>query len=180
MSILHRATLVPSKLDVIDAWLTKQPWATSTGTLERVGTYRFDDPAGEVGIEGCILGRGDAVYHLVVTYRSAPLHGVAEIGTLHHSVLGQRWVYDGNDDPVALAVMTDAVLGKLAQEQLEVFDGETRVETKESEIGVQSIVEDGAAAGELVMPYVIGSEPVGAARLVASWGERSATVAVVV
>lgn len=181
MSILHRATLVPSKLDVIDAWLSRQPWGLGVGTLERIGTYRFDDPAGEVGIEGFLLGRGDATYHLVVTYRAEPVDGLTEIGTLHHSVLGPRWVYDGTQDPVAVAVMTEAVLGERAQEKLEVFDGEARVEVKESEIGVRSVI-DGAAPTRgrtLVMPYVVGSEPAGAARLVATWGDRSATVAVV-
>ena len=39
-----------------------------------------------------------------VTYRDAPLPGADAwlIGTMDHSVLGKRWVYDGVGDPVYL------------------------------------------------------------------------------
>ncbi|TIH34851.1 maltokinase N-terminal cap-like domain-containing protein [Subtercola vilae] len=56
-----------------------------------------------MGIETVIVRAGGGpVMQIPVTYRSAPL-GDAErwfIGTMQHSVLGTRWVYDGLGDPV--------------------------------------------------------------------------------
>lgn len=103
MAIIHRATLVPTKVELIAAWLPAQPWFDGpAGEVHPVGAYRFDDPEGEVGIESHLVQVGDRLLHVPLTYRGAPLAEAEEwlVGTTEHSVLGTRWVYDGPGDPV--------------------------------------------------------------------------------
>ena len=70
---------------------------------------RVDDPAGQVGVETILVvdeaGAAPVVYQVPLTYRAAPLDGAqsALVGTMEHSVLGRRWVYDGPHDPVYAA-----------------------------------------------------------------------------
>ena len=101
MALIHQAELRPSKQELIAQWLPSQPWflGGDTATLARIGSYRFDDPDGEVGMETFLMNLGETVYHLPLTYRGEPLDCAEEwlVGTMHHSVLGQRWVYDGGD-----------------------------------------------------------------------------------
>ena len=112
MGIVHRATLSPSKQQLVEAWLPSRSWADGHRIAGKVAEYRFDDPAGEVGVE-TILWRTDdgAVLQTPLTYRAAPLAGAEQhlIGTGDHSVLGQRWVYDGCGDPVWAATLVAAV-----------------------------------------------------------------------
>ena len=112
MGIVHRATLSPSKQQLVEAWLPSRSWADGHRIAGKVAEYRFDDPAGEVGVE-TILWRTDdgAVLQTPLTYRAAPLAGAEQhlIGTSDHSVLGQRWVYDGCGDPVWAATLVAAV-----------------------------------------------------------------------
>jgi hypothetical protein len=54
MAILHRASVTPSKRELAEAWLDEQPWAVDGG-VEMLGSYRFDDPAGEVGVEAMLV-----------------------------------------------------------------------------------------------------------------------------
>ncbi|MBA3782322.1 MAG: hypothetical protein H0X12_10795 [Nocardioides sp.] len=113
MALLHQATLTPSKRELMDGWLPSRSWFPGTADLEPIGAYRFDDPAGEVGIEGFLLGgRDGTVLHLPLTYRGAPLDGAEEflVGTTEHSVLGKRWVYDACGDPVFARALSAAVL----------------------------------------------------------------------
>jgi hypothetical protein len=108
MAILHHATLVPSKLELVAAWLPAQPWfpGGDAAALERVAAFRFDDPDGEVGIE-TLLVRTPAgpLLQVPLTYRGAPLEGAdaSLVGTMEHSALGPRWVYDAVGDPVYVA-----------------------------------------------------------------------------
>jgi hypothetical protein len=51
MAIIYKATLNPSKLNLLNAWMPSRPWFTGVADAQRVGAYRFDDPAGEVGLE---------------------------------------------------------------------------------------------------------------------------------
>ncbi len=44
MALLHRASIVPTKLEAINAWLPQQPWALDAGEVETLGAFRFDDP----------------------------------------------------------------------------------------------------------------------------------------
>ncbi|MBA8794291.1 uncharacterized protein (TIGR00369 family) [Friedmanniella endophytica] len=134
MAQIHRATLDPGKLDLVEAWLSRQPWATLAGELTRVGAYRFDDPAGEVGVETFLVRSGDVVLQVPMTFRGAPLDGAEAflMGTTEHSVLGTRWVYDGCGDPVWAATLTAAIRdgGRQAEELVETPDGpEARVPT---------------------------------------------------
>ncbi|MHA7306090.1 maltokinase N-terminal cap-like domain-containing protein [Arthrobacter sp. TMN-49] len=80
--------------------------------LARLGSFRFDDPAGEVGIETQLVGAGHRVYQVPLTYRGAPLAGAEAflMGTMEHSVLGHRWVYDATGDPVYVAELAVAQL----------------------------------------------------------------------
>src|SRR5690554_2036771 len=114
MAILHRAQLTPSKLELIAPWLEKQDWAQpSEGEPERVATYRFDDPEGEVGVETFILKTSSGTeLHAPFTYRGAPLPGAEQhlIGTMDHSVLGPRWMYDATGDPVYAQTLATTIL----------------------------------------------------------------------
>ncbi|MBB5787494.1 CG0192-related protein [Jiangella mangrovi] len=128
MALIHRATLQPTKLELLAAWLPSQAWAAGTGAVQPVGAYRFDDPAGEVGLEAHLVHAADGtVLHVPLTYRGAPLAGAddALAGTMEHSVLGRRWVYDGCADPVWVAALARAVLAGTPQaEELVDVDGE--------------------------------------------------------
>lgn len=120
MSIIHKTTLTPTKLELLTAWLPAQPWyvvARRPPELTKVGGFRLDDPAGEVGIEFMVVGddaAGTAVFYQVpMTYRGEPLAGAddALIGTTEHGVLGRRWVYDGVRDPVLIAQLVACIQG---------------------------------------------------------------------
>ncbi|MEV0091901.1 1,4-alpha-glucan branching protein [Streptomyces sp. NPDC050738] len=126
MAVVHRTTLTPTKLELLAAWLPAQDWylggAGGGPQLSKVGGFRLDDPAGEVGIEfmavGDVSGDQPVTYHMPLTYRAAPLDGAegALIGTMEHGVLGKRWAYDGTLDPVLLAQL-DALLAGKAEPQ---------------------------------------------------------------
>jgi hypothetical protein len=131
MALLHRATLHPTKLELLAAWLPTRSWYRQpSGEVERVAAFRFDDPAGAVGVETMLVrGEGGPVFQVPLTYRDAPLDSGEEflVGTTEHSVLGRRWVYDACGDPVYVAAVADAIFGRVAQaeEYLEV-DGELK------------------------------------------------------
>src|SRR5690349_5305355 len=114
MALIHKATLSPTKVELLAGWLPGRDWHTGpTGEVRRVAGYRFDAPAGAVGIETMLVQVGDGPVHQVpLTYRDAPLDGADEwlIGTSEHSVLGKRWVYDAFGDPVYAAALAHAIL----------------------------------------------------------------------
>jgi hypothetical protein len=128
MATIHHTTLAPTKLELLTGWLPTQPWyreGTTAPQLSRAGGFRLDDPAGEVGIELMVVtdaaGEGTA-YFAPLTYRGTPLEEAADglIGTLEHGVLGTRWVYDAEHDPVARAQLLAFVTGAVeAQHQSE-------------------------------------------------------------
>ncbi|HEV7948497.1 MAG TPA: hypothetical protein VGP24_01895, partial [Glaciihabitans sp.] len=108
MAILHPATVTPTKLELTSGWAPAQSWFVGDRTAELtvVGSFRFDDRDGEVGIETLLVRAGtDAVMQIPLTYRGAPLLGGERwlIGTMDHSVLGPRWVYDAVGDPAYIA-----------------------------------------------------------------------------
>ncbi|MGH3742660.1 MAG: maltokinase N-terminal cap-like domain-containing protein, partial [Micromonosporaceae bacterium] len=61
MALLHRATLHPTKLELLAGWLPGRRWFRGEAASEvvRVASYRFDDPAGEVGIETMLVRAAD-------------------------------------------------------------------------------------------------------------------------
>ena len=121
MAIIHKTTLIPSKLELLTAWLPAQPWYLDRGRapeLAKAGGFRLDDPAGEVGIEFMVVtdGQGDeaAAYLVPMTYRASALPGAdnALIGTTEHGVLGHRWIYDGTHDPVLVTELVALIQGE--------------------------------------------------------------------
>lgn len=100
---IYDATLTPGKMDLLQAWVPGQPWFDGDAdALEQITSYRLVDPDGAVGVECFLLSDGARTIHVPVTYRGEelPEAGDALVGTLDHSVLGPRWVYDAEHDPV--------------------------------------------------------------------------------
>lgn len=116
--------------ELLEEWLPAHEWfpADAVGPVRRVGSYRFDDPQGEVGLDGVVLGVGDATLHVPLTYRGRPLDGADAhlVGTAQHSVLGERWIYDAVGDPAFRAEATRVILtaGSQADLLLDTGDGD--------------------------------------------------------
>ncbi len=125
MAVIHRAQIAPNKAELIADWLPSRAWSNGAAApLEMLGAYRFDDPAGEVGIETHLVRTGEgAVLQIPLTYRGAPLAGGERhlVGTMEHTHLGRRWVYDGCGDPVYAAVLAAVIRtgGREAEEWVE-------------------------------------------------------------
>jgi hypothetical protein len=108
MAVLHHATITPSKAEIVAGWLPSRPWGPpSADPIGIVGSFRFDDPEGRVGLETHLVTAGDVLFQVPLTYRDAPLAGAEDalITTTEHSVLGTRWVYDGLGDPVYVLML---------------------------------------------------------------------------
>lgn len=122
MALVHQATLTPSKLELLGEWLPSRPWFRNGGELTRLGSYRFDDPAGEVGIEIMLVESGSVLFQIPLAYRAAELPGADHylLGTMQHSVLGQRWIYDGCGDPVIVRALATAILTGGSEAMVEV------------------------------------------------------------
>src|ERR1041385_484635 len=112
MALFHRATITPTKAELIASWAPTQSWGpTDADPIAVIGSFRFDDPDGRVGMETHIVTAGDALLQVPLTYRDEPLDGGEDafITEMEHSVLGTRWVYDGLRDPryvIMLAAVT--------------------------------------------------------------------------
>jgi hypothetical protein len=149
MALLHQADLQPTKLELLAVWLPTRSWyqGPATPDLKRAAAYRFDDPAGEVGIETILVqADGGPVYQVPLTYRGAPLDGADRwlIGTTEHSVLGRRWVYDATGDPVYARTLASTIL--TGGEQAEEFvDKGGRLERREP---IMSVRGSGSHAGD--------------------------------
>ncbi|HMK10953.1 MAG TPA: hypothetical protein VK461_05205 [Acidimicrobiales bacterium] len=113
MALFHRATLTPTKGDLIAEWAPRQRWAPpDTTSLEVIGAFRLDDPDGRVGMEIHIADAGGTLLHVPLTYRDEPLEGAddALITEMQHSVLGTRWVYDGLRDPLLVTMLAGVTM----------------------------------------------------------------------
>ncbi len=117
----HDATLTPTKTALVEGWMGRQRWYAAKGRaprVRRIASFRFDDPAGRVGVEVLLVaddsGPAPVLYQVPLTYRDAPLEGAerALVGTMEHSVLGRRWVYDGPHDPVFAAQLLACIEGR--------------------------------------------------------------------
>ncbi|GAA0565680.1 hypothetical protein GCM10010172_56580 [Paractinoplanes ferrugineus] len=133
MATIHRATLNPTKLELLTAWLPARHWypADDVKDLQRIGACRLDDPAGEVGIELLVVrAEHGPLVHVPLTYRAAELEGadLHLVGTTEHSVLGTRYVYDAVIDPVFVEAVTAVIRtgGQQAEEFVETADGPER------------------------------------------------------
>ncbi|GAA3683371.1 hypothetical protein GCM10022237_47560 [Nocardioides ginsengisoli] len=177
MAIVHRATLTPSKQELLTAWLPTQDWA-GPGEVEILGAYRYDDPEGEVGVEAFIVRLGERLLHVPVTYRGAPYDDADLIGTLEHSVLGHRWAYDGTTDAVALGCFARALAGEQEQAQVELWDDEQRVHHLPLSVTVALEGEPGEGKFRILHEIVAAVDAGGAARIVATWDGGSGAVAV--
>jgi hypothetical protein len=130
MSIIHKTTLTPGKLELLAGWLPDQPWYRRERgpELAKAGGFRLDDPAGEVGIEFMVVtdGSGDSAvsYLAPLTYRASALAGAdgALVGTTEHGVLGRRWVYDGLADPVLVGQLVALVQGRAEPQEQSLSD----------------------------------------------------------
>jgi hypothetical protein len=199
----HTATLSPTKQELVQAWLPTRSWAEGRQVTGKVAEYRFDDPEGEVGVE-TILWRtnDDTVLQTPLTYRAAPLDGAEAhlIGTTDHSVLGQRWVYDGCGDPVWAATLVDTISTGGRQAQMFIEQDGQRVdvpprmqvrgsgsdESAPRVSGIDGVSDEGAVTvvttGEVVMAVarVVGA-PLGTGpRLSGSVGDSDETTVLTV
>jgi Maltokinase N-terminal cap domain len=200
MALLYRATLVPSKGDLVAAWLPGRPWATPDPVSAGV-SCRLDDPAGEVGMEVFLFtDTGGQTVHVPLTYRAEPLDGADEhlLGTMEHSVLGTRWVYDGCHDPVFVAALASTIIGGGTQAD-EFIDLGAGLEQRDSQVKLQGSGEPGSSvppiAGvrvsdddatttiftgglELVVVRRVGVDPGCSQTLAATWGDDNRDVPV--
>lgn len=126
MAEIHKgASITPTKLELLAAWMGSQRWYAGKGTSpspRRLASWRLGDPAGEVGVEVLVVaddsGPSPVVYQVPLTYRAAPLASIdhALVGVTEHSVLGTRWVYDAPHDPVYAAQLLELVQGRVRAE----------------------------------------------------------------
>jgi hypothetical protein len=201
MALVHRATLIPSKQELVAAWLPTRAWADGIEITTKVAEYRFDDPAGEVGVETILFAADDgATVQVPLTYRGAPLDGADDflVGTTEHSVLGSRWVYDGCVDPVWAAALATAILTGGTQVQMYLEQDGQRIDipprmTVQGSgrpgapvpdlVSVDSVHDDGmttvvrAGDVELVVARVVGAGFETDETLVGQVGDRGAVLA---
>ena len=139
MARLHQADLTPTKQQLLGQWLPSRGWYDGTLARQPVGSFRFDDPDGLVGMEGFLLGSvGGSTLFVPLTYRPVPLVGADRhlIGTMEHSVLGTRWTYDACGDPVWATALATAILTG-GTEAVEEFEVDARIVHREPSVRVR-------------------------------------------
>jgi Maltokinase N-terminal cap domain len=127
VAIFHRATVSPTKDELIAQWAPTRPWGPAVDVdIEVIGSYRFDDPDGRVGMETHLVAAGPMLLQVPLTYRDEPLDGGEDafITEMQHSVLGTRWVYDGLRDPqLVMMLAAVAMTGQGEALGMAVYDG---------------------------------------------------------
>ena len=171
MAVVHSsATIRPTKQELLEAVVG--------GPVDVLGSYRFDDPAGEVGVEALVVRHGDELQHIVFTYRGAPLdvEGARLVSTMEHSELGPRWVYDGTTDPVAVDCFRRALLGEQGQATLEMWEHGRPVGIREptARLSTSPGAPEQSGAVRIIRNVQEGTSSPG---LVASWNGGEAVVA---
>jgi hypothetical protein len=161
MAIIHTATVNPTKLELLTMWLPSQPWfgKGESTDLGRLGSFRFDDPDGEVGVETLLLASKGAVFQVPLTYRGSPLDGAdaSLIGTTEHSVLGKRWVYDAAGDPVyASTLATTLLTGQPQAEQFLEADGQLKLIAETVHLQVSGLASTGVPIVTSAVPETVG------------------------
>jgi hypothetical protein len=113
MGRFHRATLTPTKAELIGDWAPTQPWGPAAEVaVEVIGSFRFDDPDGRVGMETHLVRAGGVLLQVPLTYRDEPLASASDhlIAEMDHSELGTRFVYDGLGDPLFVTMLAAVTL----------------------------------------------------------------------
>lgn len=153
MALVHVTTMSVSKPEMLAAWLPAQPWFEGdVSQLVEIAQYRFDDPEGEVGLNGVLVTAGDdTVYHVPMTWRAEPLEGGEEffIGNTEHGVLGKRWGYDGIGDPVFRAELARVIAQGGSEVEIWVRDPEGNLTERVQTIHLRGSGEDGAAVPDV-------------------------------
>lgn len=179
MAIIYRAELSPNKTEILHDFLSSRSWG-ETGELVLLGAYRFDDPEGEVGVECHLVRVGETTYHLPLSYRPLRVDGADEhlLAIMQHSVLGERFVYDGLADETALDCFRRAICGEQQQAALDIYDEDgTLSETLPQSVTLSLEVDEGEqppTGDELLdgAPFTIArtlGDLDGAVRLRARW-----------
>ena len=130
MAVIHyHASLTPTKLELLAAWLPGQPWYRDGGAapdLAKAGGFRLDDPDGRVGLEFMVAtdAATGTSYHVPMTYRDHELPGAGDalIGTAEHGALGHRWIYDGARDPVLVTQLVALIQGEAEPQAQSITD----------------------------------------------------------
>lgn len=210
MAEIHLTTMVPSKLELLTRWLPEQAWYVGAGLphrLAKVGGFRLDDPAGEVGIEFMFVtdesGEVPVTYHVPMSYRAAPLEGASSalVGTSLHGVLGERWIYDGARDPVVLAQLAAFINGDVVAQHQSKSDTPDPSVSRHCSQRIRSVSDDvvdapglttiavalddhGGASVEAVLQIVrvldenvANASPAGSGHVIAPWHRRDGTTA---
>lgn len=124
MAQIYNAELSPSKNQVIATVL-----GTDEADIEKLASYRFDDPAGQIGMEVHIVRTPDgSVLQVPLVYRPEPLEDAEEdelITTMEHSVLETRYVYLGMSDPVFAEALDVTISEELTGAEQFLVDGDT-------------------------------------------------------
>src|SRR4051794_39683028 len=127
MALFHRATITPTKAELISAWAPSRAWGpAASDPIEVIGSYRFDDPNGRVGMETHLVAAGGSLFQVPLTYREEPLDAIEDalITEMEHSVLGTRWVYDGLRDALYVVMLAGvAMTGQGEALGMAVYDG---------------------------------------------------------
>lgn len=166
ISTVHSgATLRPGKLELIANWLPGQPWFEGNAATARiVGNFRFEDPAGEVGLESILLEGDGQVYYVPVSWRASALPAWARlIGELQHSGLGKRYCYDATTDPVFLQELYRVIAQGDTQAEIRTVDGEVRPAS------VQVRGNAVTPSKNLHVVHRLGTYYPGAGKLIAKW-----------
>lgn len=181
MALLHRAQLVPSKLELLSGWAPGQPWfeGDAGAGLVTVASFRFDDPDGEVGVETLLVRAGDGpVLQIPLTYRNEERSGAEHgfIGAMEHSVLGTRWVYDATTDPVYLGELARAIVtgGAEVEQWIELDGVMTKRESTAHVVGSGSDLDLDPASVVVEVVRVPGRVGSGALVLTGTWTDQPA------
>ncbi len=112
MAKFHFATSSPTKHELLLTWLAKQTWGPAPHTSTSIAaSFHLEDPEGKVGMQVFFIATEGDTFICPLTYRDTPLDDEsALVGTLQHSVLGTRWIYDGVHDPCLVMVLAAAAL----------------------------------------------------------------------
>lgn len=125
MAQIYDAELTPTKNQVLATVL-----GTDEADIEKLASYRFDDPAGQIGMEVHIVRTPDnSVLQVPLVYRPEPLEDAEEdelITTMEHSVLGTRYVYLGMSDPVFAEALDVTISEERSGAEQFLVDGDTQ------------------------------------------------------